>query len=163
MKLRAADSLYLHATHTQTRICTSQNYWRLWKELENNQHFYRTSSPGCSVKEPFENNSYINQNVMVFSWVGFLRHGSYNAVFWISDESSGDNTLMFPLLQSSAYTELLCFSHCSASKELGSAQPGQLTQADQSHVASCSAVKAGRMEEEKKMYGVMAFIFPRNC
>ena len=52
---------------------------------------------------------------------------------------------------------------CSASKELGSAQPGQLTQADQSHVASCSAVKAGRMEEEKKMYGVMAFIFPRNC
>lgn len=45
----------------------------------------------------------------------------YSAVFWIQDENTVDNALMFQQLQSSANTELRNFqlSYCPDSKELG--------------------------------------------
>lgn len=42
-----------------------------------------------------------------FGWDGvtFLPSSWYRAVFWIYDENNDDNTLMFEMLQSRAYTQ----------------------------------------------------------
>ena len=86
-----------------------------------------------------------------------------------------DNTGMFLLLLSSAYTEsrlflLLTPPHkwvgwgCTRSWE--GTQLGQLTPTDQRaipyHMTSCSAYKAGE-EEGRGTFGVMVFVFPSHC
>ena len=94
-------------------------------------------------------------------------------MFWTCDENSVDNTGMFALLLSSAYTEsrpflLLTPPHqqegwgCTRTWE--GTQLGQLTPTDQRdiphHMASCSAYKAGGRRRKGGTFGVMAFVFP---
>ena len=113
-----------------------------------------------------------------FGWgrVNFLHSSWYGAMFWICDENSVDNTGMFSLLLSSAYTEsrpflLLKPPHqrvgwgCTRGRE--GTQPGQLTPTDQRaipyHMTSCSAYKAGGRRRKGGTLGVMVFLKPHCC
>ena len=112
-----------------------------------------------------------------FDWgrVNFLRSSWYEAMFWICAENSVDNTGMFSLLLSSAYTESRPFLLLTAPHQRGGwgctrswegTQPGQLTPTDQRDIpyrmASCSAYKAGRRRRKGGTFGVMSFVFPSN-
>ena len=107
--------------------------------------------------------------------VNFLHSSYYGAMVWICAENSVDNTGMFSLLLSSAYTEsrpflLLTPPHqrvgwgCTRSWE--GTQPGQLPPAAQrdipDHRMSCSAHKAGGRRRKGGTFRVTAFVFPSN-
>jgi len=93
-------------------------------------------------------------------------------MFWICAENSVDNTGMFSLLLSCAYTASRPFllltpphqqvsSGCTRSWE--GTQLGQLTPTDENnipyHTMSCSACKAGERGRKWGTFGVMAFLF----
>ena len=101
--------------------------------------------------------------------VNFLHNNWYGAVFWICAENSVDNTGMFQLWLSRAYTVsrpflLLTPPHqpggwgCPRSWE--GTQPGQLTPTDQRDIpyrmTSCAAYKAGGRRRKGGTFGVMA-------
>jgi len=96
-------------------------------------------------------------------------------MFWICAENSVDNTGMFLLLLSSAYTEsrpfLLLAPPCKwvgwgCTKGWERTQQGQLTSAGQRdipyHVMALSAHKAGGRRRKVKTFGATVFVFPSN-
>ena len=111
-----------------------------------------------------------------FGWdrVDSLCGGLYDAVLWIFDENSGDNTPMFLVVAEQCLHRAKDFSascaalparRLEAHQELGRDTVGiQTDQRDvPCHMASCSAIKNGVKKEEEGMFRVMAFVFPRNC
>ena len=89
-------------------------------------------------------------------------------MFWISAGNSVDNSEMFSLLLSSAYTVKAFSAWVGGSTRIWEGtQVGQLTPTDQrdilDHMASCSTYKAGGRRRKGGMFGVMVFVSPTNC
>ena len=96
-------------------------------------------------------------------------------MFWICAGNSVDNSGMFSLLLSSAYTESRPFLLLTPpyqrvgwgwAKSWEGTQPEQLTPPDQSdipdHMTLYSATKAVG-KEEGGTFGIVAFVFPSTC
>ena len=96
-------------------------------------------------------------------------------MFWICAGNSVDNTGVFWLLLSSAYTEsrpflLLTPPHqrvgWGGTRSWKGTQLGQLTPTDQRaipyHMVSCLAYKAEGTRRKEETFRLMAFVFPSN-
>ena len=145
----------------------------MWKELEKNVRKWNYKDSHC-VKKFLEMQflkgffvckitilckPWIRMHICAgFVWekVNFIHSLKYGAKSWICAENSVDNTRMFSLLLSSAYTEWrhflpLTLPHQQVDweflKSWEETQPEQLTPTDQKgtpfHMMSCSAIKAG--------------------
>ena len=112
-----------------------------------------------------------------FDWnrVNFFHSSYYGTMFWICAENSIDNTGVFSLLLSRAYTQsrpflLLTPPHQRAgwgcTRNWEGTQSGQLSPTDQRdipyHMTSCSAYKAGGKRRNGGTFRGMVFVFPSN-
>lgn len=103
--------------------------------------------------------------------VGFPHSSSYDAIFWISDQNSIDNTLFWQLLNSAYSVKAFSLSHTVLQwsrlgkvREWEGTQLGQLTPTEQGdipcHMTTCSAIKTDRRIRKGVMVVFMAFVFP---